>query len=536
MNEKNVFRVNLRKASVGNVLKGIITIPVTLINANLLSNIIENATSGKVSFVIKDSLIFLGIIVLSSILRSAISIYLEKEKVKVEHLCKLDFLERFLSNPLDRLFHTNYGELIENLTDDMNEVLNRHIQLYPTIITCVLGIIGYTLYLLGQSPIIIGSLVIMSLIQLIPPMIVKKYMQINYDQCEEVEAEITDHIIELVNGFEIIKMYDLKEWWQQKMSRYHKKYIRVGRKTDALAAAQRSMNRLADNLLQFGTYALIGFYVILNLCSVASAVQAIYLSTDFFSWIQELFSTIPEIAVSQNAEKRIRKWTSYEETGILQAVPISQKNDGIQVKNVSYGCDSQLLLHGITYGFEVNKNYLITGSNGAGKTTLLNLLTGLIIPNEGSIYIKGVPYGVKKKVFNPEELFYVPQIDPEYHYDVASLFKMFGNERQEKIERIAEKFGLSEIIKEKTPICELSGGERKKVFLTIGFAIESRWLLLDEPSNNLDTQGKNVLLEMIQKRKGTILISHDLLFYDKTDCILRIENGKIYEEKGKKDS
>ena len=83
----------------------------------------------------------------------------------------------------------------------------------------------------------------MSLIQLIPPMIVKKYMQINYDQCEEVEAEITDHIIELVNGFEIIKMYDLKEWWQQKMSRYHKKYIRVGRKTCCRTKIYESFGR-----------------------------------------------------------------------------------------------------------------------------------------------------------------------------------------------------------------------------------------------------------------------------------------------------
>lgn len=93
---------------------------------------------------------------------------------------------------------------------------------------------------------------------------------------------------------------------------------------------------------------------------------------------------------------------------------------------------------------------------------------------------------------------------------------------------------MTEKIWQEKAICDLSGGERKKVFLSIGFAMEPRWLLLDEPSNNLDSEGKQVLLELIRERKGTILISHDSLLYSAGDCKIRIENGQIWNEEFEK--
>lgn len=110
---------------------------------------------------------------------------------------------------------------------------------------------------------------------------------------------------------------------------------------------------------------------------------------------------------------------------------------------------------------------------------------------------------------------------------------MFGKEKQEKIVRIAERFGLTEEIRSGKAICDLSGGERKKVFLSIGFAMEPVWLLLDEPSNNLDKKGRETLFELIRERKGTVLVSHDPLFRDAADRMIRIENGQIYDEEKK---
>ena len=53
-------------------------------------------------------------------------------------------------------------------------------------------------------------------------------MQINYDQSRDIEAKITNHVVEAVDGFEIIKLYGLKRWWQTRLADYHKVYLSVG--------------------------------------------------------------------------------------------------------------------------------------------------------------------------------------------------------------------------------------------------------------------------------------------------------------------
>ena len=89
-------------------------------------------------------------------------------------------------------------------------------------------------------------------------------------------------------------------------------------------------------------------------------------------------------------------------------------------------------------------------------------------------------------------------------------------------------FGLNEE-KLTSSISELSGGERKKVFLSMGFSLCSRWLLLDEPSNNLDAKGQDVLYNLIRERRGVIVISHDSTLCKTTDRVLTLHDGMLKE-------
>ena len=527
MNQKNksIFWMDSKRVCYESIVIKTVSIPVAFLHAQMLAMVVSQATSGNVEGVVRYAFILIILVVLYALFQLAANIDLRKKAAHAVHCSKIHFLESFLENTPDQLFRTDYGELIENITRDMDQVTGRYIELYPGIVSGTMEAVGYVLFLFIQSPAVAATLAVISLTQLLPPMIVKKYMQISYEKCEEIEAEITNHVVEAVEGFETIKLYDLKAWWQQKLSDYHRKYVLIGRKADAAAAAQRSMYRLMDHILQFGTYALIGFYVIAGYCSTDLAVQAVYLSKGFFRSVQGIFAALPQMAVSENAEKRIRKWICQDEK---QKSPVSHyKIKGIRMERVSCRCGDKEILNRTCYQFEPDKNYLLIGNNGAGKTTLLNLLAGLILPDDGEICMKG------KTAFsetNPDILFYILQHDPRYHYDADALFQMFGKEKQEKSVRIAERFGLTEEIRSGKAICDLSGGERKKVFLSIGFAMEPVWLLLDEPSNNLDKKGRETLFELIRERKGTVLVSHDPLFRDSADRMIRIENGQIYDE------
>lgn len=513
------FWAHLQSVCIRNAAMKSLSIPIALITAQMLSSIIDFATAGEVETVIRYSLVLLGFVLLCTALRSYIEIIVQKRQVQADNACRLDFIERFLNAPLHALFRANYGELMENLNNDLDALIKRYAALYPSIISSALGVFGYVLFLLLQNPLAAVSLLCISLLQLVPPVVVKKYMQVNYDQCRDMEAKITNHVVEAVDGFETIKLYGLKQWWLSKIIAYQKDYLVIGQKSNATLAAQVSMNRLVDNILKFGTYGLMGAYVMLGHSSIEVAVQAIYLSSGLFDSVRTFFSVIPEFAVSRSAESRLDKWKASEETS---AVPQNlASGQDIVANNLTFGYEGQKIFDSFHYTFSRDKSYLLKGSNGAGKTTLIGLLAGLILPDSGTIQIDGVPT-VPHRVSDPHQLFLVPQHDPEYCFDASTLFHMFGDELQPALTATAKRLGLTDEILSEQEIRHLSGGERKKVFLAIGFAINPQWLLLDEPSNNLDTYGKKALAELIGERKGVILISHDASLAEAVDCCVTL--------------
>ena len=97
---------------------------------------------------------------------------------------------------------------------------------------------------------------------------------------------------------------------------------------------------------------------------------------------------------------------------------------------------------------------------------------------------------------------------------------------------MAKIFGLTDKQLGDTKISELSGGERKKVFLALALTINPILMLLDEPTNSLDEVGKNLLMDELKKREGlTLIITHDPIFDAISDCTYFIDEGKIKREK-----
>lgn len=524
---KLIFWNRLKLVCACNTAIDLIDIPFSLITAKLISNLTIQAIAGKVTVVIKSAILVIILLIVSTIFRICCNTCLRKIQARSKNRCRIDFLKLLFKNPIETLFKTNHGELVENLNDDMNTCMNCFIKSYPSMISSAVATIGYTFFLALENIPVAFSLLAFSLLQLIPPLIVKKFMQVNYDMCRDLEADITNHVMEAVNGFEMIKFYGLKYWWQKKMIDYHKKYLPIGHKTDAIAAAQRSMYRMLDNILKFGTYALMGVYVFLNLCSFEVAVQAIYLSGSIFISVKTFFSCIPEFAVADNAQNRISKWAptfNYE----------NSENSNIKkivFKNVNFKYEKRQILVGANVCFNINNNYLIEGENGIGKTTLFHLLMGIELPQKGKVIIGDQNKNTFNYRFPPQTVLYIPQIDPMFGFDAATLFTMFDQEQQTKILELAKHFGLTEKNLHGCDIRELSGGERKKVFLSIGFAIQPQWLLLDEPTNNLDEHGIDVLRELIDSRTGIIIISHNATLRSVVNKVMKIENGCVYNEK-----
>ena len=190
----------------------------------------------------------------------------------------------------------------------------------------------------------------------------------------------------------------------------------------------------------------------------------------------------------------------------------------IELKNLSLGYENITVLKDINMTIDENDFICIVGPNGAGKSTLVKGILGLIKPKKGKVI-----YNNLKQNF----IGYMPQetkIDSNFPASVYEIvlsgtlnrlgLRSFYTKREKTIALNNLKLLGIENLKNKN-FCDLSGGQRQKVLLARSLCATSKLLILDEPSNNLDSKSKKDLYKTIidlNKNHGitVIMITHDL--------------------------
>jgi len=197
----------------------------------------------------------------------------------------------------------------------------------------------------------------------------------------------------------------------------------------------------------------------------------------------------------------------------------------LELKNVSKKYDNNLLFQDFSHIFQKQERIGILGPNGCGKTTLLKIITGEIEPSSGSIKV-GI--NTKFSYFKQEKHNFDPQ------QSVLEFVK-------EKAEHIRTKDGTlhsaSEMLQkflfdkkmQQNKLSSLSGGEKKRLFLLSSLMFGSNFIILDEPTNDLDIKTLEILEDYLDTFRGCILVvSHDRYFLDRvTDHLFIFENDKI---------
>ena len=168
------FGSNLRSVCVGTVFLKIVSIPISLLIANLLSGITANATAGDVPAVRTNSLIVLIVMALFMVIRTWADAIIRKKSSVAGNKCRVDFLAVLLRNPLPKLFAADQGEVNENINDDIRTISRCYTELIPSVLSASLSVVIYLLFLARESSLVAVSLFAISLIQFIPPIIVKK--------------------------------------------------------------------------------------------------------------------------------------------------------------------------------------------------------------------------------------------------------------------------------------------------------------------------------------------------------------------------
>ncbi len=190
----------------------------------------------------------------------------------------------------------------------------------------------------------------------------------------------------------------------------------------------------------------------------------------------------------------------------------------LSMKKISMKYEKKLILENLNLEVRHGELLVLLGESGCGKTTLLKIVTGIIQPEQGTIYVDDTE--ISNLSPQVRQIGYVPQAQVLFPHMKVKQNIAFGLEArkltkeiiEEKINWIADLIEISDLL-DRFPR-ELSGGQKQRVALARAMAIEPHILLLDEPLSSIDATGREALaltIRRIQKETSTttIYVTHN---------------------------
>ena len=186
----------------------------------------------------------------------------------------------------------------------------------------------------------------------------------------------------------------------------------------------------------------------------------------------------------------------------------------INIQNIKFGYKSyQPVLDGFSLDFSQSGVYGLLGRNGTGKSTLLYLMMGLLRPQSGNVSIDGIsatlrrPEVLQEMFLVPEEYDLPPITLRRYIKAIKPFYPRFSDEL---LEKCLTNFDMTKDIN----LGALSMGQKKKVYMSIALAANTRYLLMDEPTNGLDilskSQFRKAVIEGMSEDKTVIISTHQV--------------------------
>ncbi|MCJ7635185.1 ABC transporter ATP-binding protein [Candidatus Bathyarchaeota archaeon] len=201
-------------------------------------------------------------------------------------------------------------------------------------------------------------------------------------------------------------------------------------------------------------------------------------------------------------------------------------------------------IQGVNLKVEDGDFLAILGPSGSGKSTLLNLIGALDKPTEGKMLIEGTDIStlndnqladLRRRIGFVFQFFnLIPRLTAKGNVELSMAIAGWGiGERKKRSEELLKTVGLKERMDHKPS--ELSGGEQQRVAIARALANDPHFLLMDEPTGNIDSKTAVEIIGLIKKlneeqRVTIIMVTHDQRLTSQTKRIVQMLDGQIIQE------
>jgi len=212
---------------------------------------------------------------------------------------------------------------------------------------------------------------------------------------------------------------------------------------------------------------------------------------------------------------------------------MSETRTVVKLENVTKVIKRQTVLNGINLDLTEGKVYGFVGKNASGKTMLFRVICGLVYPTSGRVVVfdKEIfkngffPQGIGAMLEQPG---FLPQYSGKKNLKLLASIRKLATEEQ--IESCMKKLGLDPDLRK--PVRAYSMGMKQRLGIAQAIMENPKLLVLDEPTNSLDSEGvnifRNLIMDFREEGKTILLTSHNMQEIEALcDAIFHIDNGSI---------
>lgn len=439
------------------------------------------------------------------------------------------------------------GDLISRMTNDVEVIQQIYINQIPTLIFALIhGLVAMISMFIMEWRLALIAIII-GLISVIISTAFSKSIRRSSDDVQVQYGSTTESLIDIIDGFQIIKMFDIREKIYDKFDENNKLLKLFLMKNGGLNITLEVINNFYGDVKNIGLLSLGLYMSIRGRMDVGTIAAIIHLQGNASFLLENIGSFITGIQGSMSGASRVIELLNREtekEKGTVYDESIDASPASIEMKAVyfSYGYEREVL-NGVNIAVKKGERVALVGTSGSGKSTIIKLLMGFYNKRKGEIYINGRSLDNMSLGELRDYIGYVPQ-DSYLFYGTIEENIRYGNinaTKEDIVEAAKAAYAHDFIISlpqgYDTMVGEMggniSGGQRQRIAIARALLKDAPILLLDEATSSLDSESEQLVqkaLDRLMEGRTTIAVAHRLATIKTADRIYVLRNGEIVEE------
>jgi len=515
---------------------------------NAIDDYINNrdiSVDARISGVIKSGIVFLTVLILRFFLNYG-NIYLTSYLgAKIVYDIRKDLFNHVMKLPMSFFDKNPSGRITTRIVNDTQNVQEFFTTVVTSIIKDIFLLGGIVISLIQLSKVLFAHLSYIFPIVIASMILFRYFDRKVYRMVRTNLSRINAFLAEHIAGVSVVKIFNAEDQKKREFNSIANDYYKSLIKQLYVFGIFRPFM----DFLYFLGLSLIIWFGAKYIMNKTIGFGTLYA---FASYLDMFFAPLRDIAekydIVQNsmasAEKIFNLFNEKEEKlGKPNGKKYIEKGI-VEFKNVWFSYDgNRWILKDVNVKFNPGCLTAIVGETGAGKTSLMNLLNGLYVPQKGVILIDGIPLQEYDLKALRKEIAVVPQDVILFSGTILDNIRLFDeNIPEEKVLEALERVHALDIVNklEKGIYYEvvergttLSSGERQLIVLARAVLFDSKILVLDEATSNIDVETETRIqkaLRELSRDRTVIMIAHRLSTVKDADRIIVVHNGQIVED------